>query len=333
MILYRGEYFDGISSRLQMVTISIQEEHILLQSDINTITFALSRLKIDPSVGNARTIIYLPNGGEVHTADHQLLELLEKTLRQKSPEYLAHHLENRLLYATSALLITIGIVAAGLVWGIPWIAKVSAAALPASTERALGEDTLSAMENVYLNPSTLPAHRRQEITHQLEYFCTFAECPTYRLLFRNSKAIGANAFALPGDTIVITDQLIQKAHKDDEIVAVLAHELGHVRGRHTLRMALQGMGSGVLLVMITGDISHFSDLAAGIPALLLQQGYSRDMENEADTFALNALLKAHISPHYFADILNRIDKDANKSLSIFSSHPDTQTRIKPFLKE
>ncbi|MDD2829258.1 MAG: M48 family metallopeptidase [Sulfuricurvum sp.] len=333
MILYQGEYFDGLSSRLQPVTISLLEGIIQLQSDTDTITFDLSTLKIDPSVGNARSIIYLPNGGEIHTTDHQLLKLIEQSLRHKSPEYFARHLENKLLYATSALVITIAIVASGLVWGVPFIAKVSAMALSVSTERSLGEDTLSTMEKIYLSPTLLSSNRTQEITNQLEHFCTATECPSYRLLFRNSETIGANAFALPGNTIVITDQLIQKAHHDNEIIAVLAHELGHVRGRHTLRMVLQGMGSGVLLVMITGDISNFSDLAAGIPALLLQQGYSRDMEKEADAFALTSLHKAHIPPHYFADILNRIDKDANESLSIFSSHPDTLTRIKPFIKE
>ena len=95
-------------------------------------------------------------------------------------------------------------------------------------------------------------------------------------------------------------------------------------------MMLQSIGSGVILVMVTGDISNYSDLAAGIPAILLQQGYSRDMEDEADTFALETLLKAHIPPHRFSDILMRIDPDTNTSSTLFSSHPDTKERVKAF---
>jgi Zn-dependent protease with chaperone function len=55
------------------------------------------------------------------------------------------------------------------------------------------------------------------------------------------------------------------------------------------------------------------------------------MEDEADRFALNALVKANIPPHHFADILMRIDPDVNGSNTLFSSHPDTQKRIQMFV--
>ncbi len=53
--------------------------------------------------------------------------------------------------------------------------------------------------------------------------------------FRASPIIGANAFALPGGIVIVTDQLMQLAEHDDEILAVLAHEIGHVKHRHVLR--------------------------------------------------------------------------------------------------
>src|SRR5690606_15157282 len=62
--------------------------------------------------------------------------------------------------------------------------------------------------------------------------------PRYTLDFR--RGLGANAFALPGGAIVVTDGLVEAARaaglQDDAIAGVLAHEIGHVAHRHTTRM-------------------------------------------------------------------------------------------------
>jgi Zn-dependent protease with chaperone function len=130
----------------------------------------------------------------------------------------------------------------------------------------------------------------------------------------------------------VTDQLVQLAQHDREVLAVIAHELGHVERRHSLRLALQSIGAGVLLVAITGDIGSFSDLAAGLPSLLLQSGYSRDMEREADAYALVWLDATCIPPQHFADILSRLDKSTPDAAGLLASHPGTGARIRPFLE-
>jgi Zn-dependent protease with chaperone function len=71
---------------------------------------------------------------------------------------------------------------------------------------------------------------------------------------------------LPGGYLVITDELIDLAKNNDEIVAVIAHELGHVKGRHALRQTLQGTVSGLIIIAITGDVSS---IASGLPALMM----------------------------------------------------------------
>ena len=52
----------------------------------------------------------------------------------------------------------------------------------------------------------------------------------YQLEFRHGGYIDANAFALPSGIIVMTDELVELAKSDDELISVLAHEIGHVRG-------------------------------------------------------------------------------------------------------
>ena len=49
----------------------------------------------------------------------------------------------------------------------------------------------------------------------------------YRLEFRYSEGMGANAVALPSGLIIVTDQLVTASHQDDEIIAIMAHEIGH----------------------------------------------------------------------------------------------------------
>ena len=70
--------------------------------------------------------------------------------------------------------------------------------------------------------------------------------PAHRIEFRKSR-IGPNAFALPGGSIVITDELVALVDGDAAVVTgVLGHELGHVRHRDGMRMLLQASAVGVL---------------------------------------------------------------------------------------
>ena len=330
MIEFAGEYYDGKTSRLYPAIITVYETILTLKCADFSLDIPLSNVTIDPTVGSARTVIHLSDNAEIHSSDRDAIRRLEITLKSATPENLARHLENKLLYAAAALIVTVAIIASLLRWGLPALAQYAATVFPTDTEAKIGAETLETLDELYLNPTTLTVHRQKELLEHLKLMCTTQECPPFELLFRNSTTIGANAFALPGNKLIITDQLIDKAKHDEEIMAVLAHELGHIKQKHIVRMMLQSIGSGVILVMVTGDISNYSDLAAGIPAILLQQGYSRDMEDEADTFALETLLRAHIPPHRFSDILMRIDPDTNTSSTLFSSHPDTKERVKAF---
>jgi predicted Zn-dependent protease len=112
---------------------------------------------------------------------------------------------------------------------------------------------------------------------------------------------------------------------------VLAHELGHVKKRHALRQALQGTISGLIIIAITGDVSS---IAAGLPAIILNLRYTRELEIEADNYSLASLKTACIPTKAFATILLRLEKShsgVGAAPEIISSHPETKKRILPFL--
>jgi len=330
VIRFAADYFDGRTSRAHPVEAAAEAGQLRVTGEGIDFAVALDRIVVAPPAGQARSVVHLPDARELHSADRSALLELSRLIPSARPERWAHLLESRLRFALAALVVSVLIVFAGLRWGVPAVALVASHTLPAWMDTRIGEEALTLMDRTSLSPSKLPAARRQALEAELAAHCAKRACPPYQLLFRDSRLFGANAMALPGGTVVVTDGLVALAHHDDEVLAVIAHELGHVQHRHSLRLALQSVGAGVILVAVTGDIGSVTDLAAGLPSLLLQTGYSRDMEREADAYALAWLEAACIPPARFADILGRLDDDPSDT-GLLDSHPGTRERIAPFL--
>jgi Zn-dependent protease with chaperone function len=174
------------------------------------------------------------------------------------------------------------------------------------------------MDRLFFSPSELNEPRQREL-HAIfsdihAIFSDIAEASTddheFKLIFRKSPRIGANAFALPSGIVVVTDELVTLARNDNEIIAVLAHEIGHVVHRHALRRLLQDSTVVLVIAAVTGDIASITSLAATIPVVLVEAKYSRDFEREADDYSLQYLRTNDISPRHFADILQRMEQSA-----------------------
>ena len=213
--------------------------------------------------------------------------------------------------------------------GVPAAADQIAQRVPVQAEALLGRETLKGMDDFLMKPSKLPQARQARLREKLASAMRAAgDTTAYRLEFRASPVIGANAFALPSGIIVMTDELVRLAKRDEEILAVLAHEVGHVHHRHTMRMLLEASATALVISGITGDIGSAAALASSAPTILLQAKYSRDSEREADGYAVGMLRKAGIGPHYLGAILARLAKEhKGPGLPTFlSSHPATEER-------
>jgi predicted Zn-dependent protease len=138
---------------------------------------------------------------------------------------------------------------------------------------------------------------------------------------------------LPSGIVVVTDGLVELARSDDELVAVLAHEIGHLQQHHDLRRSLQASAPGLLIIVLTGDISAVNSWAAVLPALLVESRYSREFEREADDFALDYLERRGIATESFSNILMRMEEQEGATGSVpsfLSSHPASQERAERF---
>jgi predicted Zn-dependent protease len=137
-----------------------------------------------------------------------------------------------------------------------------------------------------------------------------------------------NAFTLPGGTIIVLDDLVRAA-SEDQLLAVLGHELGHVVHHHPMQSAYRSASVAALAGLAWGD---FSGVAASVPAAMGMLRYSRALEEEADDFAVRVLADAGLGAEplceFFELILEMEEELAVGSLPEFlSSHPDTDERI------
>ncbi|OAM52787.1 hypothetical protein A7981_04915 [Methylovorus sp. MM2] len=338
---FQADYFDGISPRARKVLVTVGERTIsFIDTDIDAdgeqqVTLDFSEIHLQSRLGKARRVIELADGSRLESDDINGFDAVYTRGVQSTFRRLLHYFENHLGWVAAALLLTIACGWGFIKYGVPVIAEYVAYATPIETERKMGEQVLAGMDHQYgyFKPSELKPERIAAIKEAVHHLCDKQReaCPDYRLEVRNGGVIGANAFALPGGIIVLTDALVDMAKSDDEIVSVLAHEIGHVKRRHAFRQTLQGALAGLILVAVTGDFDSF---ASGLPAILLQLSYSRDMEREADYYALESMHSACIQPHVFIDILQRLSAQSDFSVpEIVSSHPDTNARLKPFKVE
>jgi len=231
----------------------------------------------------------------------------------------------------AAPLVVLAIMVALYVYGIPALARAAADRFPSGVAVRIDNDTLATLDRQVFSPSAIPQARQQAIASAFRALRKPAGSnSSYNLVFRKSDAIGANAMALPASTIIVTDGLVELARDDREILGVLAHEAGHIDGRHTLRGLIQNSLISVLLALVAGDVSA---IAAAASSSLLEASYSRDLEREADAYAIEILKTNRVPLKYFADMLRRLETAAgaagsSSALRYLSTHPATEERIR-----
>lgn len=149
----------------------------------------------------------------------------------------------------------------------------------------------------------------------------------------------ANAYACPGGIILITRGLIQQCQNEDELAAVLAHEVAHIAhkdgvnsinkarwtevlttaGSEATRQYAGGV-AGQLVTMFEGSIDD-------VFKTLVVNGYSRKAEESADRAAVSTLSRAGYNPAALPAILGRLSSKGGSG-GFFRSHPLTGERVK-----
>lgn len=328
-------FFDGKSARAHPVKIAIQQDYLtIMHGDGSVHRQPLANTRVDESFQGAAQRIELGGGA--------LLEVKDKTALQQSLDQAGQKLglvqtaQNSWRWVLGGVAALVGLMALAYFVLIPLGAKHLTAWLPESVDRTIGDQAWPLIEQQMFKPSKLSSERQQVIAKTFTALTSqLPDSPNYRLEFRASS-IGPNAIAVPGGRLVMTDELAALTIDDNAIMGVLLHELGHIKLRHSMRNIVQATAVSAVLSAWLGDVSS---IVAMIPASLATMKYSRDLETEADDFAIAALKRLGIAGAPTADLFVALEKaqgakrgsggdGSGASESIFSSHPVTSERIR-----
>jgi len=329
MITLEGTYYDGRTPVAVPARMEFARGSALLIAGQTSLRHAAAALSVSPRIGKADRFIALPDNGQFQCPDHPFLQSLPQASPSEGP---VAWLEERWGVALAGIAITACLLLAGYFYGLPAAAERVAARIPVETEQTLGRHALTWLdEQKWFKPTNLDLNTQKSIRagfDRLRSDLPLKSC--YQLEFRASKALGANAFALPGGTIVITDGMVKAANSEEEVLAVLAHEIGHVELRHTMRSLLQNSAVAVAAAAVTSDAASLSVAVAGLPVLMAQTKYSREFETAADEFAFKLLKQKGYSPLAFASLMERlaIKYESDKMFVYVSTHPVTEERMK-----
>ena len=341
-----ADYFDGVSARARRVELRVQGGVLQLDGDGLARRWPLAEVRWPERTRHGVRIAHFRDGGSAQALDAQAWDRWARAsgLRESAVVRAQQNWRGALV----AALLLVMLAGAGYRWGVPWLARAVLTVVPASVDRAIGEAVLRSFDGRLLLPSTLDGARQEQLRSAFAQALArtdgrFART-TYELRFHaNPPAgtqagtdLGPNAFALPGGVIVVTDEILELLQgRDDVLIGVLGHELGHVQRRHGMRLLVQATVIGTAAGIAVGD---FSSVLAAAPALLGQSAYSRDFEREADADAIALMRADGLSPAVMIELFDRLAtkrgdgaERSRPDLGIaLASHPADAERVARF---
>lgn len=323
-------YFDGHSAKKHVVTITFNTESL-------TITSMDGGDAMDcPYAGTRRIRPYLPpehvalrptdrTGARLVLVDPRLID----QLRQHAPAVFNPPFFRRSRFRRwAAIMGTLAAAAIVILLIIPAVATAFAFLVPEATKRGVGESII----RDYFEPhgfcfAVASDGALRMLTDQLASTVGIAE----KIEVQVTKLPIANAFALPGHRMVLTDQLIGEAETSAELAGVIAHELGHMKLKHPTESYFRESLISAVTYAIFGGVVGGSGLEM-VADLAMTFSYSRNDEAAADQLAIDALNSAGITPRGIVDLFDRDSEvredlnDFSKTLNWLSSHPSNADR-------
>lgn len=336
-------YFDGRSAAVRSVELQLADGFLHLAGNALVKAYRYAEITLAEPFQHAPAIMYFADGSHCEVADQDAHALLAGALGVKPT--LVMRWQRQWLAALGALATLLALGSAIWFYGLPAAAEKIAEHIPASLDAQIGASAVKGLEKHLLLPTRMSEQRVADMRAVLAEITPAQARHPLRLLVRDAPRLGPNALALPDGTIIITDQLVRAIYEArtltpeqqrQAVAGVLAHELGHVELRHSVRVLARSSLAAAASAALLGD---FSAVAAGIPAILSNMQYSRAMETDADSYAITVLARKGWSTEPLAETFEWLDTVGSKdpgrampewmrqTLSYASSHPGTAERI------
>ena len=311
-----------------LLVLDAKDNHVITKAEIQAV-------EISHRVGTIPREIHFPDGSLFETSDNEGVDRLLGLYLPKRAGFV-HRLEQfrpRLIGITAAaVLLAYGTYKLAL----PAVVELAVAMTPPIVPKIMSASTMQALDQTVFSASELPREEQDAIRAEFSRIAAHAEGSPedYKLNIRKGGYIGPNAFALPDGTLVLTDELVELAGGDRQMITgVLAHEIGHVEYEHSLRQLYRAAGVAGLVMLIAGDVGSAMEDILTQGGGLLALSHSRDAERQADQRSVELMRKADLDPtaieRFFALLEEKLgDKGGT---SIISTHPGTPERRKAIL--
>ncbi|MHB1585725.1 MAG: M48 family metallopeptidase [Acidiferrobacteraceae bacterium] len=223
---------------------------------------------------------------------------------------------------------------------LPDLGEASSTVLSRQQERVLGAAFMRDARR------TLPIVRDPEIRSYIQHFgerlVRASDDPKGHFHFFVIRNNVINAFSVPGAYVGIDSALILDTRNEDELAAVLSHEIAHVTQHHIARMLAQQkrLSLPAMGAMLAGILLAAAQPMAGGALLTTtsaavaqnQLDYSRQFEAEADRVGIETLARAGFNPRAMPDFFERLQNwsrlnDAGAPPPFLQTHPVTSERI------
>ncbi|WP_435230834.1 M48 family metallopeptidase [Pseudopelagicola sp. nBUS_20] len=325
-----GTYFNGESAEAKSVTLHIDEcaKALVIKWDGGKVNWLLAQTQLVPDQADQDQLLM---ANQIYPlarliTDEKLIALRCPNLHRSVVQVNKWRILTWALAAVMAVALIIFVL-------VPRIADNLADLMPPNGEQALGAATLGHIRGALdksgtgLSFCTHEAGRNvlNNLTVRLTPGQSLPELLTVHVLNHDM----VNAFALPGGQIVVFRGLIEVAETPEELVAVIAHEIGHLVSRDPTRHALRSAGSIGVLGLLFGDFAGGA-LLLFLAEQLIEARYSQTAETEADSFAHQILIQIHVSPASLGDMFQRFLQKYGEDegvMSHFVNHPEMIGRI------
>src|SRR5882672_6722116 len=324
-------YFDGTSSRRRLVTLEFNDRLEITEYEHTLAAWSYADIRrADSPSGTLRvTCLAAPALARLEIRDAAVAAELISRCTQLDENIPGRRGVARIVGWSLAA--TVSIVAVVL-FGVPLAADRLAPLVPQAFERRLGDVAEGQVKTLFGGKVCDNAPGQAAFRKLVNALRESAGLdPSIQSAVLSNPI--PNAFALPGGKVYVFSGLLAKAENADEVAGILAHELGHLKHRDGTRNLIYNGGTSFLIGLLFGDITGSGALIFASRSLVTAS-YSREAEQNADTFAIDAMHRLGRSPKPMGELMFRVTgKEGDRNLSILASHPLTEDRLARMSRE
>jgi Zn-dependent protease with chaperone function len=323
---HNAKFYDGNNAKAHKVTITLSTSYIIIEARDRSFQYRWPyhdiRIISEPRVANpGRITVSTSPDARLLIENPKIWNNLSKKVKKLKAErrpFFSSPLKNAVLGCSFLIFLIIVVISTSSA-----LTDKSVAILPESLFKAVGKKALLSMANGPLCISEEGQSALNKLAETLQ--SSHSSKKEIRIIVLKDKNT-VNAFAFPGNYIMLTSGLLEYIETQEELSGIMAHELSHAYLLHPRKNLIRSAGS-FILVQLAFDGAQIAEIADFFASLT----YSRQDETEADTLALKLLAQSSINPHglklFFSRSLDEQDTDQLPfQTDFFSTHPGTNKR-------